>query len=570
MSAKVAETFPLREAVLQSAACPDAGSAHLRRGQTGDLGRRLLWLIAVRVVILFLGLNLARPLGILPDRLGSIPFLPFFNTFSVTMAFGYLALWWRGRRPVLQLYLQIAVDLGTATVLVAHTRGSESPFVSFYLLIIIYCGLTLGRNGGLIGASLSTILHAGVIALSRLGWISLAGMPTELNTLTFRISLHALGFFSIAFLGADLSRRLRVMQLELAQKIDSLERLQRLTQHIVSSIRSGLITTDLSGNIILFNRTAQELTETPRSQALGFPIRTVIGEGLWSKVDNADLFRDAHPLRHEEWIAMPSGTRRFLGYSVSPLLDHKRKLIGYIVSFQDLTEIKRLEEEIRLKDRMAAVGQMAAGIAHEIRNPLAAMRGSVEILRSHVSLSEADERLLEIMIRESDRLNKFVEEFLAFAKPSRCARKPLDLVALLHDSVTLLKNSPEVRDKHAVELRLDDPQIPMTGDADKLKQVFWNLSQNALRAMPAGGSLIIAARATADRGGEVVFQDSGGGMTEEEKAHLFQPFHSGFAGGTGLGLSIIFQIVEEHLGKIHFDSEKGRGTTVTLTFPCPG
>ncbi len=558
------------EAILQAAPCPDAGSAHLRRGQTGELGRRLLWLIAVRVVILFLGLNLAQPLGILPDRLGSIPFLPFFNTFSVTMAFGYFALWWSGRRPALQLYLQIAVDLGTATVLVAHTRGSESPFVSFYLLIIIYCGLTLGRNGGLIGASLSTILHAGVIALSRLGWITLSGMPSELNTLTFTISLHALGFFSVAFLGADLSRRLHVIQQELEQKINSLEQLQRLTEHIVSSIRSGLITTDLSGNIILFNRAAQELTEKPRSEALNRPIRSVIGEGLWSKLDGADLFQDPRPLRHEEWIALPSGARRFLGYSVSPLLTHERKLIGYIVSFQDLTDIKRLEEEIRLKDRMAAVGQMAAGIAHEIRNPLAAMRGSVEILHSHLSLPAADERLLDIMIRESDRLNKFVEEFLTFAKPSRCVRKPLDLVALLHDSVTLLKNSPEVRNKHAVELRLEDPQIPMVGDADKLKQVFWNLSQNALRAMRSGGSLIIAARATADCGGEVVFQDSGGGMTDEEKAHLFQPFHSGFAGGTGLGLSIIFQIVEEHLGKIHFDSEKGRGTTVTLTFPCPG
>jgi two-component system, NtrC family, sensor histidine kinase PilS len=560
----------LRKAILQSAPCPDAVSGRLRRERTGELARRLLWLIAVRVVILFLGLNLAQPLGILPDRLGSIPFLPFFNTFAVTMAFGYLALWWSGRRPALQLYLQIAVDLGTATVLVAHTRGSESPFVSFYLLIIIYCGLTLGRNGGLIGASLSTILHAGVIALSRLGWITLSGMPSELNTLTFTISLHALGFFSVAFLGADLSRRLHVIQQELEQKIDSLEQLQRLTEHIVSSIRSGLITTDLSGNIILFNRAAQELTEKLRSEALNRPIRSVIGEGLWSKVDGADLFQDPRPLRHEEWIALPSGAQRFLGYSVSPLMTHERKLIGYIVSFQDLTDIKRLEEEIRLKDRMAAVGQMAAGIAHEIRNPLAAMRGSVEILHSHLNLPPADERLLDIMIRESDRLNKFVEEFLAFAKPSRCVRKPLDLVALLHDSVTLLKNSPEVRDKHAVELRLVDPQIPMVGDADKLKQVFWNLSQNALRAMPAGGSLIIAARATADRGGEVVFQDSGGGMTEEEKAHLFQPFHSGFAGGTGLGLSIIFQIVEEHLGKIHFDSEKGRGTTVSLTFPRPG
>ena len=570
MSSKVAETFAFGPSILQPAPSVDAGSRGLRRGQAGDLGKRLPWLIAVRVAILLLGLNLAQPLGFLPDRLGPLPFLPLFNTFSVTMAIGYLAFWWIGRWPALQLYLQIAVDLSTTTVLVALTRGSESPFVSFYLLIIIYCGLTMGRNGALAGAALSTILHAGVIAFSRLGWISLADMPAELNPLTFRIFLHALGFFSIAFLGADLSRRLRVIQLELAQKIDSLERLQRLTQHIVSSIRSGLITTDLSGNIILFNRTAQELTETPRSRALSCPIRTVLGEGLWSKVDSADLFQDARPLRHEEWIVLPSGTRRFLGSSISPLLDHERKLIGYIVSFQDLTDIKHLEEEVRLKERLAAVGQMAAGIAHEIRNPLAAMRGSVEILRSHVNLPEADERLLDIMTRESDRLNKFVEDFLTFARPSRCIRKPLDLAALLGDSVTLLANSPEVREKHSVEFRLEDPQIPIAGDADKLKQVFWNLSQNALRAMPAGGLLVIAARATAGRGGEVVFQDSGGGMEETEKAQLFQPFHPGFAGGSGLGLSIVFQIVEEHQGKIQFDSERGRGTRVTVTFPPPG
>ena len=520
-------------------------------------------------MILFLGLNLAQPLGILPDRLGSLPFLPFFNVFSVTMAIGYLALWWNGRWPAFQLYLQVAVDLAMTTVLVAHTRGSESPFVSFYLLIIIYCGMTLGRNGALAGAALSTILYAGVIALSRLGWISPAGMPTELNTLAFRISLHALGFFSVAFLGADLSRRLRLMQLELEQKIDSLERLQRLTQHIVSSIRSGLITTDLSGNIILFNSTAEELTETPRSRPQ-LPDPNGDRRGI---VEQGGQCRSV-PGRAS---AAPRGMdhaaqrdRRFLGYSVSPLLDHERQLIGYIISFQDLTDIKRLEEEVRLKDRLAAIGQMAAGIAHEIRNPLAAMRGSVEILRSHVSLPAADERLLDIMIRESDRLNKFVEDFLPSPSHPAAFAKSLDLAALLRDSVTLLANNPEVREKHAVEFRLEDPQIPIAGDADKLKQVFWNLAQNALRAMPAGGLLIIAARATADRGGEVVFQDSGGGMEEAEKAQLFQPFHSGFAGGSGLGLSIVFQIVEEHRGKIQFDSEKGRGTRVTLTFPPPG
>ena len=563
----MAKIFPLERVILQSWTRSGAGPRHMLPGRTDEPSRRLLWLIAIRTAILILGLNLARPLGILPDRLGSLPFVAVFNVFSVTLAFGYLALWWSGWRPAIQLYLQIAVDLGIASVLVAHTHGSESPFVSFYLLIIIYCGLNLGRNGGVIGAALSTILYAGIIAFSPLGLLAVAAGPTALNNLTFRISLHALGFFSVAFLGADLSRRLHTVQEELEQKIDSLEQLQRVTRHIVSSIRSGLFTTDLNGSITLFNSAAEELTEKPRAAAVNRPVREVIGDGLWNRIQGADLFRDARPLRHEEWLMPPSGSRRFLGYSVSPLLDQDRELIGYIVSFQDLTDIKRLEEEIRIKDRMAAIGRMAAGIAHEIRNPLAAMRGSVEILRSHLSLPGTDERLFDILTRESDLLNKFVEDFLMFAKPAPCVRIPLDLVPLLHDSVTLLENSREVRNKHVVELSLSSPQIPVLGDADKLKQVFWNLAQNALRAMPSGGTLTIAAKTMGSGGAEILFQDVGSGMTEEEKAGLFQPFHSNFTGGTGLGLSIIFQIVEEHRGKIHFESEKGRGTGVTVYLP---
>jgi two-component system sensor histidine kinase PilS (NtrC family) len=563
----VAKVFPLEKVILQAWAHAGAGQRLLASEESDDLSRRLLWLIASRTVILLLGLNLAGPLGILPHQLGPLPFVAFFNVFSIVLAGGYLVLWWSGQRLGMQLYLQIAVDLVIATVVVAQTHGIQSPFVSFYLLIIIYCGLTLGRNGGMIGASLSTILYAGVIVLGHLGLLTAGGAPVELNYLTFRISLHALGFFAVALLGADLSQRLHAVQEELEQKIDSLEQLQRLTGHIVSSIRSGLFTTDLNGNITLFNGTAEELTEKSRTAAINHSILEVIGAGLWTHIHGADLFRDARPLRYEEWLVLPRGCRRFLGYSVSPLLDQERELIGYIVSFQDLTDIKRLEEEVRLKDRMAAIGRMASGIAHEIRNPLAAMRGSVEVLRSHLVFPGPDERLLDILIRESDRLNKFVEDFLIFAKPPQCERKPLDLVPLLHDSVLLLKNSPEVRDKHRVELKMTEQQIPILGDADKLRQVFWNLAQNALRAMPSGGTLTVAAKAAEKGGGEILFRDTGTGMTEEQKANLFQPFHSSFAGGTGLGLSIIFQIVEDHRGKIHFDSEPGNGTQVTLYLP---
>ena len=565
----MAKTLLLEGSVHRAWIPAGSESGDILTNRPDELNRRLLWLIAARTAILFLGLNLARPLGILPDRIGPLPFVPLFNVFSVTLASAYLALWWSGRRLLRQLHIQIAVDLFTATLLVAYTRGSESPFISFYLLIIIYSGLTLGRHGGVIGAALSTILYTGMIALSRMGFLTVGIGPTELNTLTYRIGLHVLGFFSVAFLGADLSQRLQAVQAELVLKTDSLRQLQRLTEHIVTSIRSGLCTTDLQGNITLFNSTAEELTGTPRAAVLHRSIRSIIGGRLWDRIHEVDLLQDARALRHEEWLTLPGGSRRFLGFSVSPLLDHGRELIGYVVSFQDLTDIKRLEEEVRVKDRMAAVGRMAAGIAHEIRNPLAAMRGSVEILRSRLELAAADARLLDILIRESDRLNNFVEDFLRFAKPSRCAHTPLDLASLLGDSVTLLKNSREVRDRHEIELQFAGPLVPVSGDADRLKQVFWNLAQNALRAMPSGGSLKITAGPANDGGVEIVFEDAGAGMTEEEKAQFFQPFCSNFAGGTGLGLSIIFQIVEEHRGKIRFDSERGRGTRVSLFLP-PG
>jgi two-component system sensor histidine kinase PilS (NtrC family) len=532
-----------------------------------EIHRSLPILIVGRAIIVLAGLNLANPLGILPSRIGSLPFLPFFNLVTVLLTLTYLALWWSGQHYLVQLYLQICVDLLGTTVLVATTRGIESAFVSFYILIIIYCSLMLGKNGGMAGAALSTITYAGMIMATRLGILFPDGTRMEAPSAAFRISAHSLGFYAVAFLGTYLSRRLHAVQKELQEKIYSLEQLQRLNENIVSSIRSGLITTDLQGRIAVFNNTAEELTGRSSSEALARPVQNLIGKELWSRTVQNDFFTNARALRHEDWVTIPGGGRRFLGFSVSPLLDRKHGLLGYILSFQDLTDIKHLEEEVRLKDRMAAIGRMAAGLAHEIRNPLTSMRGSVEILRSRAHLPEADERLLDILIRESDRLNNFIEDFLLLARPGKYAKSEIELISILKDSATLLQNNPEVRDKYDVRLRLESVQIPVLGNADQLKQVFWNLAQNALRAMPGGGTLTIAARRVADGGARITFEDTGVGMSPEEQELLFQPFQSGFQGGTGLGLSIVFQIMEDHGGKISFQSEKGQGTKVTLSLP---
>ena len=538
---------------------------HSERAQ--EIQHQILWLIVSRAILMLFGLNLADLLETLPPRLGSVPFISFFNITTVVLTAAYFGLWWSRRRPSWQLYLQIGADLWLTTLLVAHTRGIESPFVSFYLLIIIYSSLTLGRNGAMIGAALCAVLYSGIISTTQLGLVSFGPPRIESETLAFRISFHALGFFSVAFLGTYLSVRLYAVKEQLEAKTDSVKHLEKLNERIVSCIRSGLITTNLGGTITVFNSAAEEITEKKSSDVLETPVQSVIGEELWLKIQSVDPLKDLRPLRHEFWVTMPDGEKRFLGFSVSPLMGKEGRLFGYIIAFQDLTEIQRLGEEIRLKEKMAAIGRMAAGIAHEIRNPLTSIRGSAEVLRSRLTLHERDARLMDIMLRESDRLNKFVEDFLCFARPGKQPKHSVELVSLLRDTSTLLENNPEVRKMHSIILRPEIAQIAIHGNPDQLKQVFWNLSQNALRAMPEGGTLTIQIATAQDGGARITFQDTGIGMTREEKENLFQPFHSGFKTGTGLGLSIVFQIMDDHKGRISYESEKGRGTTVSLYLP---
>jgi len=527
----------------------------------------LLEIIVVRAIVLLLGLNLADRLGLLPEYLDSLPFLLSFNILALALTFLFLTMRRFGCNKQALLFLQIGTDLILTTVLVINSHGIESPFVSFYLLIIIYCSLTLGKNGGIVGAALSTILYAGAITANHIGVAASFSSSIDLRQITFRIAIHALAFWSIAFLGTYLYKRLQAVEFQLKEKIDSLTQLQKLNEHIVSSIRSGLITTDLKGRVAVFNTAAEELMGRDSSEVINQSLELVIGKDFWKRILSVDLLMNLKPMRHEEWISLPKGGKRYLGFSISPLMDQQHKLLGYILSFQDLTEITRLAEEVRLKDRMAAIGRMAAGIAHEIRNPLAAMQGSAEILRSHATLPKVDERLLNILTRESDRLNKFVEDFLSFARPRKYAKHSIDLVPVLKDSVILLQNSPEIREKHSVNLSIEEPMIPIQGSTDQLNQVFWNLAQNAIRAMPNGGALKIGARKNLEGWGLIEFEDSGVGMSPEEQEQLFQPFNSEFKEGLGLGLSIIFQIMEDHRGKVAFESEKGKGTRVSLSFP---
>ena len=524
-------------------------------------------IIAARAVILLAVTNLSDRLGILPESLDGIEFAAFFNVLTVFLAVLYLILWrfWRASKP--QLYLQMTTDLVITTIIVAFTNGIEGPFVSFYLLIITYCSLILGKNGGIIGTALSAACYSLILVATRAGIINSQNASADIFIDAFKIGAHVLGFGAIAFLGISLNRRLNTMERVLDEKNESLAQLSRLNDHIVSSIRSGLITTDLFGHVTVFNAAAGEITGKDPNTVIGVSVSEIIGEIFWEIIREPDFSRHGRPIRHEAWIRHSDGTMRFLGFNVSPLLDADDRHLGYTISFQDLSEIVRLEKEVRFRERLSAVGRMAAAVAHEIRNPLTAIRGSVEILRARANLDEKDERLLNILIKESDRLDLFIEDFLDFARPAPRPKTVLDLIPILRDSVTLMKNNQEIKGRYSVNLDTKTSNMFITGNADQIRQVFWNITQNAQRAMPGGGNLTIRAVSAGCGMGEVNFTDNGVGMTPEETEQLFQPFHSGFSKGLGLGLSIVLKIMEDHRGKISFESEKGKGTKVTLSFP---
>ena len=532
-----------------------------------DLDKSLPAIIAVRAVILLAGINLADSLALFPEHLGAVEFVPFFNVLAVFLTIFYLILWrfWHALHE--QLYFQIAVDLILTTIFVASTRGIEGPFVSFYLLIITYSSLSIGKHAGIVSATLSAICYSGIIIAMRVSIINSQNASTHVFMDAFKIGFHTIGFVAVAYLGTRLNFRLSVMERALDEKNESLADLHRVNDHIVSSIRSGLITADLNGRVAVFNSAAREMTGMKPDAVLGNPVSVIIGEIFWELIRETGMVRRARPMRHEAWIRHADGSMRFFGFTVSPLLGAKNKHLGYIIAFQDLSEIVRLEKEVRHREHMAAIGRMAAVVAHEIRNPLTAIRISVEILHTRANLPEKDERLLNILISESDRLDSFIEDFMNFAAPKPKPKTVLDIVPILRDLVTLMKNSSEIYGKYSVNLDIDTSEMFINGNADQLRQVFWNLTQNAARSMPEGGDLKIRAVDAGNGTGEVTFTDTGIGMTPEEIERIFQPFHSGFSSGLGLGLSISLQIMEEHCGKISFESEKGKGTKVILSFP---
>jgi two-component system sensor histidine kinase PilS (NtrC family) len=517
----------------------------------------LAWLVKVRVLILtFL---LAIQLAVAHLTPAPLPVRLFISTivfwFALSVFYVLLLSLWQEHR--LQASLQVLTDLVLVSLVVHETGGWDSSLNFLYPLVIIVAGILLPRVWAHLIAALAFILYGTVLELNYYGVVkSYCTTHPELKTLQAIIFVNLFAYLAIAYLAGLLTTKLRQARVQLKDASGALEDLQILHENIIQSISSGLITTGLDGRITLVNSAAQKLLESTSEQLLGMPVDKVFLDALP---------HTESPQAHAEVrFDTASSFRKTVRVRVATLDVPGRGPLGYVYALDDLTEIRRLEREVRMQDRLAAVGRLAAAIAHEIRNPLTSIAGSVSMLSGIPEMNAEHRQLLDIVTRESQRLNGIITDFLAYSRGKQYRFEKADLVQLLEDTLTLMRHRMTAENTGiAIESHFAVREALALADGDRIKQVFWNFGENAIRAMRDGGTLRVALDLHGDDW-QVSFADTGTGMSPQQTEKIFEPFQSNFEGGTGLGLAVVYQIVQAHEGKVWARSKPGQGTTFVL------
>ena len=543
-----------------------------RAEAAGVLRRRLWWLIAGRLVVVCVLLLLYLRLGAtwagarwLP---GPLPLA--LTALGVSLVYT-LALRFTRVRLTAQAAAQFCVDVLLVSWLVAVGGDLHSPFAALYIVVISCASVFLGVRGALVCSVGCALAYTCMMLGIGFSWFGGDAEATAASTAAIvgTTGLYDVAFLVVGLLAAQLAVRQSRSDVQLIETAHALASLRALHERIVESIRSGVVTTDLAGRVYTCNAAAEEMTGYMADALRGQEASILFG-GLAGQIEESlRAAGEGRPApRYESDCLTPDGLHVRLGYTISPLAGEGGRTSGLVITFQDLTHVRSLEATSRRQDRLAAVGRVAAGIAHEIRNPLAAMRGAIQVLRSEANGADpAQAELMEIILRESDRLNNIITDFLTYARPRRGELAETDVREPLRETFTLLRHSPETRAEHKLEEDYPDEPMRALADGAALRQVFWNLARNALSAMPDGGTLRVELRRAPPHRLRLTFTDTGRGMTPEQVERLFEPFSSSTTGGTGLGLSIVYQIIRDHGGTINVRSREGHGTTIIIELP---
>ena len=490
----------------------------------------------------------------------------------------------RIKKYIFFAYVQLVFDVLFVTALIYVTGGIESIFSFMYILTIINAAIMLYRRGGLLIASASSIGYGSLLDLQYFGIIHpYYTRASELMTYTigyyfYTLLMNIAAFYLVAFLSSYLAEELRRSGVKLKAKQYDLDQLELLNRNIVQSINTGLITLNNQLEISYINPAVEQIS--------GFGYRDLEGihiGDIFPKIvpylsisdrggDNDDMPQPQKGIDVD--FDRRDGTRLHLGFSQSILKDPGGDEIGLILIFQDLTEFRQMQEQVRRMDRLAVAGELAAGIAHEIKNPLASLSGSIQMLRDEVDFGPMQQRLMDITMREAERLNALVNEFLLFSRPERAVDRSVEVNEVIEDTLEMLKNSPELSRPISIEKTLSK-NLWVHIDSQRLQQVIWNLVLNAVQEMKNSGRLSLATAIRTKRGSgdaqeklaEISISDTGPGILPENQGKVFDPFFTTKDQGTGLGLTIVHRIVENYDGKIFLDSDGRSGTTFTLHFP---
>ncbi|MDQ3043391.1 MAG: PAS domain S-box protein, partial [Acidobacteriota bacterium] len=425
---------------------------------------------------------------------------------------------------VWQIRIQFLLDALLITWLVWQTGGLTSPYITLYIVIIAVSSVFLSASETLLSAAICVFLFTLLSVLTAASIVNSIGAPVETSKAIQIIAFHIVAFLVVGLLASRLSDR-RASGEQLKETAKTLADLRVLHERIIESIRSGLITTDLEGTIYTFNQTAAEITGCEADEMRGKSIYALFGNIKLPIADSLDATATGEkPPRFDTDIITPEGFAVRVGYAISPLFSEAGAKTGLIMTFQDLTEIRSMEENVRRKDRLAAVGRVAAGLAHEIRNPLGAMRGAIQVLQSQTPPESSQASLMEIILRESDRLNKIITNFLTYARPRVANFLETDVEESIEDTFTLLRHSPDVKENHQFKFDLPDKPVLISADSTQLKQIFWNLARNAIQAMDEGGTLTVKLEELSNERIRIVFTDTGRGMPASQVEQLFEPF----------------------------------------------